>query len=389
MRQLTRTSIALIIVLVAACAHHSTAVPTPSGGSNPTGALLEIHVMDVGQGDGILLRTPDGKNYLLDTGSAGARRKIFPYFEKLGITHLDGIIISHSHSDHAGGLAHFAGRYEIGALYSSGFFHSTGRNRKALKKLQELGVAHKALRRGDTLDLTAGVNIQILHPPKSWEGRQDQVNDFSLVFRLSYGEMDFMFTGDGEKATENTILKSKMEVRSEFLKVGHHGSVTSTSPAFLDAVSPTYAVISCGRGNSFNHPHEPTIKKLVDERHIALFRTDQQGTILVTSDGKTIEIRALGISEAEKNYRKKAQKRSPQSRNKSKTRGPTPEAKGTVDVPHPEFLPVTVGWTSLSLPSGVSVVLSGARGNSVVVRVSSAGTSIGATTSASAMRSVG
>ncbi len=288
------------ILLLVSCAH------PPAGASSawkPVAAsddVLEVHFMDVGQGDGMIIRTPDGKNYLLDTGTSGARHTMFPYFEKLGVTSLDGIFITHSHSDHAGGLYHLAGKFEIGALYSTGFFHSTKRNAKALKRLMELKVEHKKLRKGDTVELGGGAVLKVLHPPEHWTARPEQLNDFSLVMRLSYGEMDFMLTGDAEKAAERAVLKSKLELKSEFLKVGHHGSHTSSSPKFLEAVDPLYAVISCGRNNRYDHPHDITIDKFTKERNIELFRTDEQGTIVVRTNGDAVDIKLLGIREARK-----------------------------------------------------------------------------------------
>ena len=253
--------------------------------------------MDVGQGDGILIRTPDGKNYLVDTGPRPARKVIFPYFEKLGIKSLDGIFITHSHSDHAGGLFHFSGQFELKTLYSTGFFHSTGRNKRALQRLLELKVPHQKLRRGDRVELGDGVVMNIYHPPAHWKARPSQLNDFSLIMRLTYGEIDFLLTGDAEESSERAVLKAKLELKSEFLKVGHHGSYSSTSTKFLEAVDPVYAVISCGRENAFGHPHLPTINKLTKEHNVKVYRTDQDGTILVRTDGQNIDIKTFQMSE--------------------------------------------------------------------------------------------
>jgi len=297
MRSLRTLGLAVLVLFVASCAHQEIQQPQGLETDALAGELLEVHFMDVGQGDGMLIRTPDGKNYLLDTGTSGARHRIFPYFEQLGVDQLDGIIISHSHSDHAGGLYHFAGKFEIGALYFSGFFHSNKSNDESLRRLEAKGVKHRKLRRGDTLELGGCVVLKALHPPGHWKPRESQINDFSLILRLSLGEIDFLFTGDAEKAAERAVLRSKLELKSEFLKVGHHGSYTSTSVPFLDAVDPLYAIISCGRNNRFGHPHIPTVNKLTKERDVKVYRTDQHGTIVVRTDGKQVSIKTLGVDE--------------------------------------------------------------------------------------------
>ena len=287
-----------VLLVVTACAHTASPISAAGHATEKSGGLLEVHFMDVGQGDGMLIRTPDGKNFLLDTGRSGARRQIFPYLEKLGITRLDGIIISHSHSDHAGGLYHFAGQFEIGVLYSTGFFHPSGTNERALKRLLAMKIEHRKLKRGDTVKLGDEVSFEVLHPPAHWQPRADQLNDFSLIMKLSYGDIDFLFTGDAELAAENSVLKAKLDLESEVLKVGHHGSHTSSSPRFLDAVNPTYAVISCGENNRYGHPHDVTVEQVAKERHIKLYRTDEQGTIIMDTDGTEIHVQVLGKPEA-------------------------------------------------------------------------------------------
>lgn len=288
-----RFYVVALLLLVSACAH----TPQARADGEVGEQALVVHFMDVGQGDGILIQTPDGKNYLLDTGPRGATRKIvFPYFDELGVTTLDGIIISHSHSDHAGGLEFFAGKFDVRTLYSTGYFHESGRNLRALKKFKQAGIPHKTVRKGAVLKLGGGVIVKVLHPPDFWTGRPAQINDFSIFMQLSYHDMDFMFTGDGEKAAERTVLKEKLSLKSEFLKVGHHGSESSSAAEFLDAVAPDYGIISCGRKKQFGHPHEPVMKRLA-ERKVKLYRTDTQGTIIVRTDGYDVDIKTLGVQE--------------------------------------------------------------------------------------------
>lgn len=257
------------------------------------GPLLEVHFLDVGQGDSMYVRTPNMKNYLIDVGTRSARKQIIPYLKYLDVKKLDGILISHSHDDHAGALFHILEAIPVDAVYSSGYFHNSGRNRKALKLMEEKKVVMKKLRAGDTFELDKGVKVAVYHPPTAWDGEVEGPNDMSVVLRLSYGEIDFMLTGDAEKRSEKEILKQKYVLKSEFLKVGHHGSDTSTSNEFLAAVEPLYAVISCGVDNKFNHPHADTMKRL-KAHDVTILRTDHSGTFGVYTNGKRIMIKIKG-----------------------------------------------------------------------------------------------
>jgi len=257
------------------------------------GKILEVHFLDVGQGDSIYIRTPGEKHYLLDTGPRSARRLLIPYLKYLGVKELDGVILTHSHLDHIGALYYIADVFPIKTFFYSGHVHSGGHNRKTVKRLQEKKVAMKRLRRGDTFELDKGVKVQVLHPPKEWDGEVEDPNNMSVSIRLTYGEIDFVLTGDAEKQSEKAILKSKLELKSEFLKVGHHGSETSSTEAFIDTVDPLYAIISCGEGNKFNHPHKTTMEKL-QARDITILRTDQNGIIGVYTNGKRIMIKIKG-----------------------------------------------------------------------------------------------
>ncbi len=257
------------------------------------GEILEVHFLDVGQGDSMYVRTPGNKHYLIDTGTRSARKQIIPYLQYLDVKELDGVILTHSHLDHVGSLYYLADAFSIKTLYYSGHFHSSGHNRKTLKRLQEKQVELKRVRAGDSFELAKGVKVSVLHPPTDWSGEVEDPNNMSVVVRLSYGDIDFMLTGDAEKSSEKEILKRKVELKSEFFKVGHHGSETSTSPEFLDRVDPLYAIISCGEGNKFNHPHQVTMD-LLRSRDITILRTDQNGTIGVYTNGKRIMIKIKG-----------------------------------------------------------------------------------------------
>ncbi len=256
------------------------------------GDLLVVHFLDVGQGDGMLIRSPGGKYLMVDVGTRSSRRRTIPYLKKLGVKKLD-ILLTHSHADHAGALIYFLDAFEVETLYSPGYFHPTRFIAKALKKADEKGVKLVTLKRGARLEPEKGYIIKVMHPPEEWDLEVEDLNNVSVVTQISYGEIDFLLTGDAEKKAEKTMLKAKLDLKSEFLKLGHHGSKTATSERFLDQVLPVFGVVSCGVKNKFKHPHPETMQRL-KVRDIAILRTDEAGTIVVSTDGKKVTIKVMG-----------------------------------------------------------------------------------------------
>jgi len=170
---------------------------------------------------------------------------------------------------------------------------TSAHNLKTLERLEEKHIPLKKLRAGDHIDLDDAIVAVVYHPPADWDGDAEDPNNMSVVVRLTYGDIDFLLMGDAEKKSEKEILKTAPELNSEVLKVGHHGSETSTSEEFLAAVSPVYAVISCGVNNKFGHPFPVTLEKLKDA-HATILRTDENGTIEVHTDGRRIMIKVKG-----------------------------------------------------------------------------------------------
>jgi len=257
------------------------------------GPVLEVHFLDVGEGDSIYVRTPNGKHYLIDTGDRGARKLLIPYLKAHGVTHLDGVLITHGHLDHIGALYYLAAEIPISVVFFSGHMPTSAHNLKTLKRLEEKHIALRELRAGDRLDLDPDLVAMVYHPPASWDGDAEDPNNMSVVVRLTYGDIDFLLMGDAEKKSEKEIMRAAPELESEVLKVGHHGSETSTGEEFLAAVSPEYAVISCGRNNKFGHPAALTLGKL-ERAHATILRTDENGTIEMRTDGRHIIIRVKG-----------------------------------------------------------------------------------------------
>lgn len=253
---------------------------------------LELTTIDVGQGDSHLLVFPGGKRMLVDGGGIlqfGRARKtnldigedvVSPYLWARGIRQLDVVVETHAHEDHIGGLAAVLDNFRPRELWT-GANASPSLNEHAAR----LGVRVLDRAAGEAFDFS-GARIEILSPPSDYVAEKTGNND-SLAFRISYGERAFLLTGDMEKPMEGLLLAEPYALRADVLKVGHHGSRTSTIPPFLDAVAPSVAIISAGYENSFGHPHPDVVKRLT-ERHIAILRTDQDGLVSVSTDGRRL-----------------------------------------------------------------------------------------------------
>ncbi len=255
--------------------------------AEPDGKLTMV-AFDVGQADSILVLAPSGKTMLVDAGNSAddAKRVILPFLRRHGIKRLDYLVLTHPHQDHVGGMPTILRDMEASTAVLSGEPYTNSAYRQLLSIIRERKITAIQARQGVPLDLGPEVGATILNPPESFF---ENVNDNSVVIRIAWREVSLLLTGDAETDAENSILQSRAELRSTILKVGHHGSGTSSSPRFLDAVKPKYAVISAGAGNEYGHPHKRTLDKL-SSRNVATFRTDQNGTVVFTSDGSNVEV---------------------------------------------------------------------------------------------------
>lgn len=258
---------------------------------------LQVYFFDVGQGDSALVRVTgkDGvRNLLIDTGEYQYADGLTDTLRSLGVERLDCLVITHPHTDHMGCAARIVQRFEIGTLamprVSDRVMPTTSAYEALLDALSaKEGITVSAFHSSTDIACPEGLEVQALapRPDAAW----DDLNNWSGVLRLAYGDTSFLFTGDAEKQSERDILEDAeeqgWELSSTVLKCGHHGSSTSTSAKFLKAVAPQYAVVSCGRENEYGHPHKETLKKL-DLAKIPVYRTDQDGTVLARSDGKTV-----------------------------------------------------------------------------------------------------
>ncbi len=244
---------------------------------------FEVHFIDVGQGDAVFLDAP-GKDLLVDGGDRGYT--VVNYLEGLGVDSLDLVIGTHPHADHIGGLINVMEEVPVGEIIDPGVLHTTETYEDYIDIIDSKNITYTEGRVGMEWDLGAGITMQVIHPRSPSE---DHLNNASIVTRVTYGEVSFMLTGDAEQEAEQEILNRDYNLDSTILKVGHHGSSTSTTRAFLDAVSPELAVIMCGQDNPYGHPHDETLASL-KQAGIDIYRTDLQGTIVITTDGETYEV---------------------------------------------------------------------------------------------------
>jgi len=257
------------------------------------GPALAVHFIDVGQGDAILLVSPDGKTLLVDTGPRKKAANPLPYLKEVGVERIDHLLISHSHLDHTGGFQRIAKALPIGEFWWGGYFHPTKTASRVLAKVEELKIPTRKVKRGDEMTLGEDVKITVLHPPETMKPVDHDINNFSIIIRVSYGDIDFVLTGDAEIKAERMVLASGLPVESEFLKIGHHGSRTASTMAFLKSVKPGFGIISCGRNNKYDHPHAVTLEHLTEAK-VAILRTDDLGTIVVRTDGTKVSINLKG-----------------------------------------------------------------------------------------------
>lgn len=254
-------------------------------GSLPSGAQFEVHFIDVGQADAALVIC-DGKVMMIDGGNAADSDLVYTYLKKLGISHIDYMVCTHAHEDHVGGLSGALRAATVGVAMAPVIEYDSRAFRNYVSAVAAQGKSLMVPHAGDRFSL-GSAEVSVLGPVQEYT----ETNNTSIVLRVVFGELSFLFTGDMERDAETDLLDAGVSVASTVLKVGHHGSNTSTSYRFLREVNPTYAVISVGKGNTYGHPNEEPLSRLRDA-DVILYRTDLQGDIICkSSDGKTLTFR--------------------------------------------------------------------------------------------------
>ena len=246
-----------------------------------------IHYIDVGQGDCILIQV-NNKNLLIDSGPSSNRKDLLNYLEKLNIKKFDYIIATHPHEDHIGNMDTIIKRYDIGSFYSPKVITSSTTFENMISALVDKNLKINVLKKGvKGIDLGKNTEIEVFSPLENISS--DNLNDYSPIIKITFFNNSFLFTGDAEISTEDTVLSQNNNLNCDILKVGHHGSSTSTSTDFLISTNPSVAIISVGKNNSYGHPTSETLS-LLNSYNIRTIRTDINGTVIAISDGKNINI---------------------------------------------------------------------------------------------------
>ncbi|MEC1180831.1 MBL fold metallo-hydrolase [Metasolibacillus meyeri] len=250
-----------------------------------SGNEMSVHFIDVGQGDSIFIQSPNGKTMLIDGGVKGAGKKVVDYLREQGVKKLDYVVATHPDADHIGGLIAVLNSISIGHFIDSGKVHTSQTFEEMLTLVMDKNIAYNVPEKGDRIDFDKELTTEVIYAD---ENASDN-NDASIVLKITYGEVSFLLTGDAGVSIEKQLLQEN--IQATVLKAGHHGSNTSSSLAFMQAVRPKAVVLSYGQDNKYGHPHAEVIDNaLAVESEI--YGTAEAGTIVFTTDGVSYETTA-------------------------------------------------------------------------------------------------
>jgi competence protein ComEC len=248
--------------------------------------ILKVEFFDIGQGDSIFVETGDKKQMLIDGGpDASILEKIgraIPFYDR----YIDIIVLTHPEQDHLNGLIEIIKRYDIGAIITNGIVRDTSQYKEWMEIIEQKNIPLYIAQKGGIIDFDNGVYLNILYPFENMYNKElSDSNNYSIVSKLVYKNFDTLFTGDIEKSVEKKLIKSDIDLKSDILKIAHHGSKTSSSEEFLYAVGAVIAVIQMGKDNQYGHPHQEVLERL---KNLRALLTGEHGDIEVFSDGRWI-----------------------------------------------------------------------------------------------------
>ncbi|AYK15411.1 MAG: lamin tail domain-containing protein [Methanosarcina flavescens] len=295
--QLTAAAFVLTLVLIAAgCTDpEETPLGTVSEQTSPStvaaqntvtvsGQNLTVHFLDVGQGDSILLEL-DGKFMLVDSGERDQGKVVTAYLQNQGISTLDYVVATHPHSDHIGGMDDILNNFPVEHFVDSGYPHTSKTYENMLIIIDTKDIPFEVVQAGHKIDFDPAVDIEVLNPASIYS---DELNENSVVLKVTYGETSFLLMGDAGLESEEYIIEAGYDVDSDILKVGHHASRSGSGRTFISAVSPEVSIVEVGAGNDYGHPHAEVLDRL--QKVSTVYRTDLDGTIVITTDGSTYTV---------------------------------------------------------------------------------------------------
>jgi competence protein ComEC len=290
-------SVLIMTVVAAGCITSTSSPATPTGPASvassqirqATGANLTMSVIGVGQGDAILLTFPHNESLLIDGGKESEGPTVVAYLRSVHITHLDGVVATHPDADHIGGLMSVLNSVPVSHVYDVGLSKSSATYATFLQLIAQKNLTYTKSRAGDTIPIDSATAVFVVNPPQSISATQAPNNDDSIVIKVTYQRVSYLLTGDAESPAEAQMV-SAYNCSAYVLKVAHHGSNSASSTSFLRAVTPHIAVISVGANNTYGHPAPQVLARLAAV-NAAVYRTDTQGTIVVTTNGQTVDVR--------------------------------------------------------------------------------------------------
>lgn len=252
--------------------------------ANASTKKMAVHFIDVGQGDAIYIKTPNGDDILIDAGNKSKGNQVVSYLKKQKVDDIEVIIATHPDADHIGGLDEVLDAYKVENIYAPKVSHTTQAYQDFLHAVKREGKKIKTAKQSTKLSLK-GIEAKFIGPTKEYS--TSDLNNWSAVLYVKYNKNSFLFTGDAESKAEQDMLSKNVLSKTDVLKVAHHGAKEATTTAFLNKVKPTYSVISVGKGNRYGHPTNEVLNRLKAVKS-KVYRTDKQGTVIATSDGSNI-----------------------------------------------------------------------------------------------------
>lgn len=260
-------------------------LPSEIGVVSDDNQQLEVHFLDVGQGDSTLVILPNKKVILIDGGPIESGDNVMEVLQQLHIKKIDLLVATHPDIDHIGGLLTVLKKVKVKNVLDSGRNYDTHTYQSYINIIKKKDIPLKKAKEGKFVHLDSSVNIQILNDAKE----KDENNESSIVLKISYKKADVLLTGDADVFVEEQMIAKKYNLGADILKVGHHGSYTSTSPRFLEIVRPKYAIISYAKSNEYGHPHKRVLERLKVQQ-VKVLRTADVGMISIHTDGEYLTV---------------------------------------------------------------------------------------------------